>query len=305
MTSRRPDVAAICARLHVPAAPGHFDPATIASLPRPAQRYLSAAIEPGAPLALAARITMVGSIKLGARWVRFSGEETLAPHDGFCWTARTRVGIAGSDHYAAGAGALDWRLFGLIPVMRASGPHIARSAAGRAAGEAAWIPTTLVPQPGTTWEERDGDDHVAVRIDTDGHQTTIELIIDELGRLTQASYDRWGDPDGSGTFASHRFVMEATDHATFGSLTVPAAGVVGWQHGTEWSPEDAFFRYRLTGIELIEDRTPSAPTQMRQRPDSRPPRATTASPSARPDPRRGPGRLGMLGATRPPASPPG
>jgi hypothetical protein len=133
---------------------------------------------------------------------------------------------------------------------------IARSAAGRADGEAVWIPTTLLPQPGTTWEERDRDNHVAVRIDTDGHPTTVEPTIDEHGQVTQASFDRWGAPDASGTFAPHRFVMDATGHATFGALTVPATGVVGWQQGTEWSPDDAFFRYRLIGIEPIDDHPP-------------------------------------------------
>lgn len=256
MTRSRPDLARIASELQVPAAPGAFAADAAAGLPEPARRYLTAAIAPGTPLVRAASITMHGEIKLGPRWLHFDGEELLAPHQGFCWTARTRVGISGSDHYAEGKGAMDWRWLGIVPVMRADGPDVSRSAAGRAAGEAVWLPTALLPQAGTEWEDRSGDARAAARIDTDGHEIVLELTVDDHGRPRSVSFDRWGDPDDTGTFAMHRFGMDITDHGTFGGLTIPTAGVAGWHHGSDQWPSAAFFRYELTDVRPITDDGP-------------------------------------------------
>src|SRR5205823_2402546 len=57
-------------------------------LPAPVQRYFRAAIAPSTPLALAARLEMHGSIKIGGRWLPFRATEVLAPHRSFLWSAR-------------------------------------------------------------------------------------------------------------------------------------------------------------------------------------------------------------------------
>ena len=252
----RPDLNRIATALQVPPVHRRFASDMVDDLPEPARRYLTASIAEGTPLFQAVRITMHGEIKLGSRWVHFDGEELLAPHHGFCWTARTRIGVSGSDHYAAGAGALHWRLLGLLPVMRAHGADVSRSARGRAAGEALWLPTALLPEAGTSWEER--GERAAARITTDGHDTVLELAVDEDGLVQSAGFDRWGDPDGTGTFALHRFGMDVTDHGTFGGLTIPIAGSAGWHHGTDRWPAAAFFRFELTDVTPVADVTPRA-----------------------------------------------
>lgn len=78
--------------------------------------------------------------------------QVLAPHQGFHWSARVAGVIGGFDQCLDGRGQLRWKLLGLVPVMRADGPDVARSAVGRAAGEAMWLPTTLLPRFGVEWE---------------------------------------------------------------------------------------------------------------------------------------------------------
>ena len=119
-------------------APG-FDPVSMNTLPPAAQRYLTAAIEPGTRLAVGVRLTMRGSIKLG-RWLPFRARQLLVPSLGTVWEARVAGVITGSDRYVGGSGGMNWKLFGTIPVMHAEGPDVSRSAAERAAGESIWRP---------------------------------------------------------------------------------------------------------------------------------------------------------------------
>jgi hypothetical protein len=138
------------ARLLRPAGPGRFDPAELDGLPEPVRRHLGLAIAPGTPLATSARLRMRGSIKVG-RWLPFRARQVLSPRDGFVWAGRAAWLIAGSDRYLDGAGALEWKLAGLVTVARAEGADVARSAAGRAGAEGIWLPTALLPRFGVRW----------------------------------------------------------------------------------------------------------------------------------------------------------
>src|SRR5260370_42220769 len=94
---------------------------------------------------------MRGRLKLGGRWLPFRARQVLAPHRGFVWAARVGGLITGSDRYADGAGGMDWRLLGLVPLVHARGEDISRSAAARGAAESVWVPTTLLPRFGVAW----------------------------------------------------------------------------------------------------------------------------------------------------------
>jgi TusA-related sulfurtransferase len=226
-----------------------FTEAELDGLPGPVRRYLRAAIAPGTPLATAARLRMRGHIKVG-RWLPFRAEQTLNPHRGFQWTARAAGVIAGFDRYAGGQGQMRWKLLGLLPLMQADGPDVSRSAAGRAAAEAIWVPTALLPRFGVDWSAAD-DRHITARcrIDTVEVQTHYELDAD--GRVRSVVFDRWGDPDGTGTWGLHPFGGKVTAYATFDGLSVPSAGRFGWFFGTDRWSQGEFFRYRITELQLI------------------------------------------------------
>jgi hypothetical protein len=224
-------------QLTQPPAPAEFSEAELDGLPPAVRRHLQAAIAPGTPLATSARLEMRGQLRLG-RWLPFRAEQVLAPHQGFHWAARVAGVIGGFDQYLDGRGQLRWKLLGLIPVMRADGPDVARSAVGRAAGEAMWLPTTLLPRFGVTWEAAD-DQHITARFSLDGSQVDLHYALEEDGRIRSVVFDRWGDPDRSGAWDWHPFGGEVTGYRSFGGVTVPApagsAGCMGPTAGTRGS----------------------------------------------------------------------
>jgi hypothetical protein len=135
----------------------------VAHLPEPARRYIEHAITPGPQLATSVRLRMRGSIKLG-RWVRFEAEQVIHAGRGFMWAARvpllTIPLIRGFDRLLDGAGEMRWKLFGVVPIMSASGADITRSAVGRMEAESLWLPTMLV-RDDVKWTARDGRHAVA------------------------------------------------------------------------------------------------------------------------------------------------
>ena len=76
----------------------------------------------------------------------------------------------------------------------------------------------------------------------------LHLRLSPSGRVSSLAFDRWGDPDGHG-FGWHRFGGQITGYASFGGLTVPAAGRLGWGWGGDGWERGEFFRYRITALE--------------------------------------------------------
>jgi TusA-related sulfurtransferase len=230
------------------AAPEVFTGAELNGLPGPVRGYLGAAIAPGTSLTTAARLRMRGHIKVG-RWLPFRAEQTLDPRHGFQWTARAAGVISGSDRYFDGRGELRWKLLGLIPLMRADGPDVSRGAAGRAAAEAIWVPTALLPRFGVEWSAAD-ERHLTARYRIDALQAEVHFVVDPEGRLRSVVFDRWGDPDGTGIWGLHPFGGEINGYATFEGLTIPSSGRFGWFFGTDRWDQGEFFRYQITELRL-------------------------------------------------------
>ncbi len=231
--------------------PPVFTQAELDGLPGPVRRYLRAAIAPGTRLATTARLHMRGHIKVG-RWLPFRAQQTLSPHRGFQWSARAAGVITGFDRYADGQGQMRWSLLGLLPLMRAGGPDVSRSAAGRAAAEAIWVPTTLLPRFGVDWSAAD-DHHITARYRIDALDVEVHYALDADGHLRSVVFDRWGDPEGTGVWGLHPFGGEITASATFDGLSIPSAGRFGWFFGTDRWSQGEFFRYQITELQFMTE----------------------------------------------------
>jgi hypothetical protein len=230
-----------------PLHPDRFSPREIAELPAPVRRHLTLAIRAGAPLSTAVRLRMRGRIKLGV-WLPFSAEEVLDPTRGYLWTGRAGVLLRGSDRYLRGVASRDWRLAGIIPLIRSKGADASRSAIGRAMAEAMWVPSALLPRYGARWEATD-DAHVSLRHNLDGTPVGVDYELRPDGRIRSLSLERWGDPESTGEFGLHRFGAIITRYRRFGGLTVPAAGRVGWNVGTDRWRKGEFFRFNVTALQ--------------------------------------------------------
>jgi hypothetical protein len=220
-----------------------FQSQTIAHLPPVAQRYLAHAIAqrprqgiaPSAPLASAVRLRMHGQIKLKT-WSPFRAEQVIYPQRGMIWQATAWVQglpILGCDRLVDGAGAMRWKLLGLMPVMVADGPDITRSAIGRLLGEQIWLPSALL-NSATSWSDLN-DTQTQASVTYGAETTDLVLTVDSAGRLQSICFNRWGNPDNT----EHRYIafggyME--QEGTFAGYTIPTQFRVGWHFGHDSRP---------------------------------------------------------------------
>lgn len=226
-----------------PAATGSvFRPEQVAGLPPTAQKYLEHAIVPGTSLASAVRLRMHGEIKL-KRWLPFTAEQVIRRDRGMIWKATVRMfglQIRGFDRLIDGEGAMHWKLFGVIPIMNASGADITRSTVGRVAAESVWLPSAMCADT-TSWTQRDSA-HVQARITLAGSAADVDLDVDAAGRLRTLALQRWGNPEGA-EFHNAAFGGIADQEQTFDGYTIPTRLRIGWYFGSaRFESEGEFFR---------------------------------------------------------------
>lgn len=232
--------------------PSRFDPGMVEGLPEPARRYLLHAIEPGAPLATSVRLTMPGSIRLARHGdpLPMKSEEILVPARGYVWRARVGGGlmrIRGHDRLLDGEAEMRWWLWGFVPVVRASGPDVSRSAVGRLLAGSIFLPCQLLPCRGARWETVD-DSTARVRLDAHGEEGVLTLCVGPDGSLQRMSFPRWNSdpkngPIGYVPFGSDRLCEERT----FGGYRIPTRFRGGWRLGED--EEFAFFFGHITEAE--------------------------------------------------------
>ncbi len=234
-----------------PPSTARFDVAQIAHLPASAQRYFRHTLAPGARCSASARLEMHGSIKLGEAWHPFTATQVLRWERGFVWHAHTSMNglpVSGADIELDGAGAMRWKLLGILPVMHAEGPEVTRSAIGRLHAEAVWLPAALLG-PEVTWSE--GPRGPALTIDAHGEQSQLELELDPEGRLRAMKLARWGNVGSdSGEYRYVDFGGWCTADREFAGVTVPTEYRIGWYFGSDrFESEGEFFRCTIDSLE--------------------------------------------------------
>lgn len=197
------------------------------------------------------RLSMTGRIKLGA-WLPFVASQWIDAQRGFVWAARVGrrpLVISGSDQFLDGSGAMDWKFWGRVRLVAASGPDVTRSAAWRFAAEAlSWLPSG---SSDVTWPEATfGEGITAVRRLGD-EAVHIELSIADDGRLISASGPRWGNPLGK-PFGYYPFGVDIHAEITRAGITVPSAFTASWFHGEQEQAAGEFFRAVISDVRFGE-----------------------------------------------------
>lgn len=231
-------------------APPRFELSTLENLPGPAVRWLTRVLPDSTPLVSGVLLEMRGEIRIG-RWMPFTAQQILRAGVGFVW--KPVVGgrilrFVGADILGPDDARMEFRLHGLIPVARASGPGTARSAAGRLAAETvAWVPQAATPQAGAHWASLDAD-RAVVTLDAAGQSTDVEITVDVNGRLRALRLERWNGSADPPAFQP--FGGEVTkEYVTDGGVRIAGTGTVGWGYGTsDWDDGD-FFHYTITHAE--------------------------------------------------------
>lgn len=226
-----------------------FEPGMVEAVPEPGRRFLLRSIAPGTPLADSVRLIMDGSIRLSRDGDPLSmrSREVLAPPRGLVWRARVGswpLSMRGYDLYvdglrrdavpprSGGPGEMRWWVWGLLPVVRSSGPDFRRSAVGRLLGEAVFVPSVLLPDRGGRWERVDATT-ARVKLRAGGEEVPLTLDIAPDGALQRVSLPRWNGDPRNGPVGYLPFVCDRMgEEGTFGGYTIPTRFRAGWSLGT-------------------------------------------------------------------------
>lgn len=235
-----------------PTADQQFDPQRLGEVPTLARQYFTGAIAPNAPLFRAARITMRGEMKLGARWLPFEATQVIHGERGFIWQAKMRMGIVtirGSDRFVDCEGYGQWRLLGLIPLASdGPNPDMNRSAAARFRIESMWLPSMLVDN--AQWNAS-SEDELEVIVDIGPYSGSHRLTLGAEGRVRTAVMQRWGKMPGSDTYSEAPFGAIIEDYATFEGYTVPSKVRVGWHPSVDgFEAGGEFWRGQIEAMEF-------------------------------------------------------
>jgi hypothetical protein len=102
---------------------------------------------------------------------------------------------------------------------------------------------------GVTWSAAD-ENHITAYHRLGSTAVEIDLTLDAAGRIRSVVFDRWGDPDQTGSWAWYPFGGEITGYRSFAGLTIPNAGRLGWYFGTGRWAAGEFFRYEITSLQI-------------------------------------------------------
>lgn len=237
-----------------------FHPDDLATLPPPVVRYFRRVLKDGQPMITSARITWAGQFNMGKpgknNWRPFTAVQLFVPAaPGFVWNARIAlfpgVSVKVRDSFVEGCGSMHGAVLGLIPVVRAEGtPTLASGALQRYLGEAAWLPTALLPRSGVTWT---AIDESRARATISAAQTTVslEFRFDADGHpISVFAPDRFYD-DGKGTPVPRPWEARNLRFSEQHGMMVPTESEVEWQLPTGpfvyWRGHAVAVEYRYEG----------------------------------------------------------
>lgn len=229
-----------------------YDPAMIADLPEPAQRYFRFTIRPGTKLSSVAVFEMEGEMGLGdktdPKYQPMRAKQILAPPHGLVWRM-TAGPISGSDGATQGTSWTRFWLFHVIPVVRVAGdPDHFRSAFGRVVSEAAfWTPAALLPSDTVTWSEQ-GPDTARATFTHGGLTQSVDVTVDGEGMPVQVLIERWSNANADKVFRLQPFGGVLSEPEDFGGFRIPTRVEGGNLIGTkDYFP---FFKAKVTKLEF-------------------------------------------------------
>jgi hypothetical protein len=219
-----------------------------------AERYREGSVCAAAAGAVGARIRSRGLIRLGRSWWPYRGHEVTLPAHGYFREMRVAGGLRVVDSWVAGRARRRTTLLRRCLHPALVGPDLARADVAHAALSAMWVPPVLLPSDTVCWEA-EGRDTASVSFAVADMPVSLRLSLHRGGLPRRVSTMRWGDPEGIGFFREVPFAAEILEHRTFGGLTVPSTGVLGWCPDGPGPSRDVL-RFQLTGLEPVSEASP-------------------------------------------------
>lgn len=217
--------------------------ALLKSYPDPVQRFLRYHLPNGIPARNYGEVRLKGIIKL-VNWSYFKSTLYANPFRGFCWQATVKMGllpVKGYDYFLDNTGAMQWRIFNLIPVMKAANEDISRSAEGRAKMESAMFPDLLI-HPKVKWEAI-SEEEITANWKIHREEQPVHFKLGSNGSLQEIFMQRWGNPGDSKVFDYHTFGAQILVEDFHQGGIIPKKGNAGWWLGSKQYDDGEFFRF--------------------------------------------------------------
>jgi hypothetical protein len=163
-------------------------------------------------------------------WRPFTAEQVINIHQpGFAWLARMQVAPLASarilDCYGDGAGLLEARLFGSLPLARAAGPQADKAELMRYLAELAWAPHAMLHNPQLSWREIDATT-VEVSAESPAGPARVRLIF-ENGDITRIEADDRPRVVGR-RIVPTRWQGRCSDYREVDGCRIPTQTVASW-----------------------------------------------------------------------------
>lgn len=214
-----------------------YSEADLAELPPPVARYFRHVMREGQPIITHARITWEGQFNMGRpgsdNWRPFTAVQEFVPGaPGFVWNARISMlpglPVFVRDSFVGGLGSMRGAVLGLISVVDSEGtPTLASGALQRYLGEAAWLPTALLPRQGVSWTAID-DTRAKATLTAGATTVSLEFRFDAQGRnVSVFAPDRFYD-DGKGEPVARPWEAENLQFGEHEGVTAATESVAQW-----------------------------------------------------------------------------
>ncbi|MDD7939523.1 hypothetical protein PHK61_13955 [Actinomycetospora lutea] len=224
------------------------------SPPALATRYAARSVAPSARDVTGARLLTRGFIRIGRAWWPYRAGEVTMPGHGYFRAMRVAGALRIVDSWVAGTARRETTVCGWSLRPALVGPDLARADRAHATLSAIFVPSVLVPGDAVRWTEEDRDT-ATVAFPVAGSPAALRLTLHRGGLPRRVTTTRWGDPGRSGFFRDEPFGAEILEHRTYGGLTVPSTGVLGWGVGTD-GPTREILRFQVTALEPIRGEAP-------------------------------------------------
>jgi hypothetical protein len=202
-------------------------------LPDPIARHLNQVLPEGAATPDRIRLTQTGEMvqRPGGRTLQFSAVEELGVHTvEFEWRAafgpNPLVRVAVVDRFRDGEGLVAAKVWGLVPLVRNTGPDTDRGEAMRYLAELPWVPHALGSNPDLSWRDLDND-LVEVSTPVGERIAGVRLSLDDAGLIRSASAMR--PRLAGGESVETPWVGRFGDYVELGGVRVPGSAEVSWE----------------------------------------------------------------------------
>jgi hypothetical protein len=239
------------------------EPATVnftrefTAVPPVVARYFKRVLRDGQPMITSARVTWRGEFNMGTpgrdNWRPFTAVQTFNPAaPGFVWNARIRwtagIPVLVRDGFVNGQGMMRGAVFGAIPVVDAPPtPELAAGALQRYLGEAAWLPTALLPSQGVVWSVID-DSRARASLRVGPTSVSLDFHFDGEGRnISVFTPDRIFD-DGNGHPEPRPWGARTLSFVERDGMLVGNEAVAEW-----YLPGGTFVYWRGAPVSIVYD----------------------------------------------------